>query len=377
MSTASSQDMTPEALEGNRKYRRSELPRPYPDPDAWDQNLTSALESPERKKNYEIFLNSEKSLTVDYLPVRLDVENVSRCNYRCTMCQVSDWGPTFQRAQDMAFEEFKDLIDSQYGLIEVKLQGMGEPLLGREVFFKMIQYARSKHIWVRTTHNGALLHFRDNYKKLIDSGINEVQISIDGADKETFEGIRVGSNFDLVKSNCLLLNNYCDENDLLRTRMWTVLQQSNLKGFLDFVHLAHELKFKRQTFTLSLTEWGQDKWSKANRSVTAEDSITPEIANEAIELGKQLGVEVTFWDVTEKYSVTSKQTLCRWPWERTYVSSDMKLVPCCMIANPNVLELGDASDLSKTWNSEAYQDFRRAHLEGRIPKVCRFCYQDG
>ena len=363
-------------LKEHRRYRRDELPKPYPDPEAWDANLAAALASdPRRKENYERCQKAEKSVDVDYLPTRLDVENVSRCNYRCTMCQVSDWGPSYQRARDLKVEEFKNLIDEQYGLIEIKLQGMGEPLLGRDAFFEMIQYARSKHIWVRTTHNGSLLHYRNNYQKLIDSGINEVQLSIDGATKETFENIRHGSRFELVRDNCKLINDYCNDQGLLRTRMWTVLQNKNVHEFLDLVDLAHQMDFKRLTYALTLSEWGQDHWARANREVTVEDLVTPELANQAIDMGRELGVEVTFWNITEKFSTESPDTLCIWPFERAYISSDLRAVPCCMIANPEVLDLGDASNFTEVWNSEVYREFRRAHLEGRIPEPCRLCYK--
>ena len=108
------QKLTSTEIEENRKYRRTQLPKPYPDPEQWDSNLKAALESDSRRKaNYDLSLRAEKSVDVDYLPIRLDVENVSRCNYRCTMCQVSDWGPSFQRAPDMTLEEFKGLVDEQ------------------------------------------------------------------------------------------------------------------------------------------------------------------------------------------------------------------------------------------------------------------------
>ena len=364
------------ALRDNHSYRRTQLPKPYPDPEAWESNLQAGLSSdPRRKENYERFLRAQRSVELDYLPIRMDVENVSRCNFRCTMCQVSDWGPTFQRAQDMTLDGFKALVDEQYGLIEIKVQGMGEPLLGRDTYFEMIRYARARHIWIRSTNNGSLLHFKDNYKKLIDSGINEVQISIDGATKETFEGIRRGSRFELVTANCKLLNDYCNQQGLLRTRMWTLLQRDNASEFLDFVTLAPQLGFKRLTFALSLSEWGSDDWARANREVTVEDIMTPELAQEAIDTGRALGVEVTFWDIAAKYSTESTETLCQWPFERAYVSSDMRVVPCCMIANPEVADLGDATKFSQVWNSDSYAEFRRAHLEGRIPKVCQSCYQ--
>jgi MoaA/NifB/PqqE/SkfB family radical SAM enzyme len=59
----------------------------------------------------------------------------------------------------------------------------------------MTRYAREKHIWVRTTTNASLLHLKDNYRKMIDADVNELQISVDGASKQVYEGIRCGANY--------------------------------------------------------------------------------------------------------------------------------------------------------------------------------------
>jgi pyrroloquinoline quinone biosynthesis protein E len=239
----------------------------------------------------------------------------------------------------------------------------------------MIRYARSKHIWVRSTNNGSLLHYAGNYKKLIDSGINEAQVSVDGTTKHSFEKIRRGGNFKLVMDNCKLLNDYCNELGLLRTRMWTVLQRDNQAEFLDFIPLAHELGFPRATFSMAMTDWGQDHWTKANAEASVDDAITPEVAEKAIELGRGLGVQVTFWNSVGKNDTQSPEHLCRWPFQWAFISSDMRVAPCAIISNPDVHELGDARRFTQTWNSQTYREFRLAHLEGRIPVVCRGCYE--
>ena len=360
----------------DRTYRRTQLPEPKPDTYAYTLNRWVALaSSPRRLVNYLRYKRSPRTGQLNYLPIKLDIENVSRCNFHCTMCQVSDW-PGYKRAEDMTLAQFKELIDSQYGLIEIKLQGMGEPLLGREDFFEMIRYARSKHIWVRTTTNASILHHKENYRRLVETGVNEIQISIDGATKETFERIRRGSKFELVAQNCKLINDYCNQRNRLLTKMWVVLQKDNLSEFLDFGPLSHELGFKRLTYALNLTDWGQERWTAINNAVTVEDSISPGDAHHAIAEGKKLGLDVAFWNVTSKYSATSSRTLCAWPFERAYISSDMRIVPCCKIGNPDVSDLGDAHRFTEIWNSSQYQEFRQAHIEGRIPTVCIECYEN-
>ena len=358
-------------------FRRTKLPAPQPNLFAYRLNRFTALgTSPRRLLNYIKYRRARRSVDVAYLPVRLDVENVSRCNFHCTMCQVSDW-PKYRRADDMSFTDFKRLIDEQYGLLELKVQGIGEPLLGRDTYFEMLKYARSKRIWVRTTTNASLLHLKDNYKKLVDSGVNDIQISIDGATKATFEKIRRGSHFETVVANCKLINAYCRKRGVERTRMWICVQQDNIHEFFDFIPLAHEMGFRRMTYALNLNDWGQEKWNVANRAVTVEDQVTSSMAEKAMARGRALGVEVTFWKTAARYRAASPERLCPWPFERAYVSSDMRIVPCCIIGNPDVAELGDGRRFTAEWRGPTYREFRLAHLEGRIPNVCHGCYESG
>lgn len=351
------------------------LPVPRPDAEAYERNLRLALARSSRTRdNYERLQRASRDDIVAHLPTKLDFENVSRCNFRCGMCQVSHW-ESGRRAVDMRFEDFARIIDDLDTLVEIKLQGVGEPLLGGDAFFRMIRYARQRHIWVRTTTNASLLHLRDYARQLVDSGVNEVQVSLDGASREVFEGIRHGGDFGIVTSNCALLNGICNERDLLLTRMWVVVQQSNVAEMMDLVELGSRLGFRRITFALDLHGWGQDLVAAANMKLIVPEAEVLNLAFAAVERGRQLNVEVTYWRNTTKYDVSQRSRLCPWPFERAFVSSDLRVVPCCMIGNPAVVDLGSALDFTATWNSEPYRAFRRAHIEGKLPDACKSCYE--
>ena len=368
---ASGRELTP-------KERLLALPKPVPSAGtaAYDRERELALAfNSRRRENFDAYLKAKtnKQAKLDYLPIKLDIENVSRCNFRCTMCQVSDWHKG-TRAKDLPLECFKRIIDEQYGLVEIKLQGMGEPLLQRDDFIEMVKYARKSHIWVRTTTNASLLHLRNNYKKLIDADPNEVQISIDGATKETFEGIRRQSDFEQVVKNCVLINDYCREKGVRRTKMWVVVQKQNVHEAHQLLDLAHRTGFEDLVYSVDLNFWGQQSWQKANTAVAAENEMSPALCEELVQRGAKLGVRVSFWIIMDKFSTQSPDTLCPWPFERAFVSSDERVVPCCMIANPQVSDLGGAQNFTETWNSKTYEDFRQSHLDGRIPDVCKSCY---
>jgi MoaA/NifB/PqqE/SkfB family radical SAM enzyme len=354
--------------------KKIELPRPIPcgGIDYYKDEIKLCLSLNNKKQeNYKKYLLGRKNKTkLDYFPVKLDIENVSRCNFRCQMCQVSEWDKG-KRAEDMSFDSFKDLIDEQYGVVELKIQGMGEPTLGRDEYYKMIRYARDQHIWVRTVTNASILHKSENYKKIIDSGVNELQISIDGSTKEVFEGIRAKADFNKVIENCKLVNLYAEKVNKKVTKMWTVVQKDNIHQLDDLVELAAELHFPSMVFSFDLGDWGQEDWTKKNIDFQS-NAIDYDRGLDLIEKGNKLGVEVYFWYLDSKYN---ENNLCPWPFERAYVSSDMRIVPCCMVATPEVENLGNAENFSKDWNSDKYLKFREKHISGSIPKYCKSCYK--
>lgn len=362
-----------------KEFLRS-LPRPEPSAgmQAYEQEREAALAlSPRKRANYETYRKSmRRSADVDYLPIKLDIENVSRCNFACTMCVVSAWRKG-KRARDMTLDEFRSIIDEQHGLVEIKLNGLGEALMQGNDYFEMIKYARAQRIWVRMTTNASLLHLRDNYRKLVDSGVNEIDISVDGPDKQTFETIRRQSKFEHVVRNCGLLNDYTRSLGVVRTKMWTLVQEANYRKLPALVELASKMGFQNVIFSLNLHGWGNADLAERNRAVTVEERLDPEYLRGLIRQGESLGIKVRFWSVNDKFDTASPATLCGWPFERAVITSDLRTVPCCMIGDPDAFEIGRNSGKSFTelWTGKEYAAFRKAHLEGKIPEICRACYK--
>jgi len=330
------------------------------------------IENEERLQNFFISTSQPRTeLKRDYIPTVIDIEPLSRCNYRCIMCQLSGWKDG-QRTEDLELKDYKNFIDSQYGLTEIKLQGIGEPLLHPD-FFKMVEYAVKKKIWVRTTINGSLLE-NDNYKRLIKSGIHDIQISFDGATKEIFERIRKQSNFDNVVTNLTNLNKYANNLNKEVTNMWVLLQQFNKHQILDFVKIAKKMHFKKMTFSIGIGFWGQEKWEKANTKKIAKDILTKDIKQQLLELKLSEDIDITIWDLQDKFSTKDVSSLCPWPFNRAFIGSDLRISACCMIANPDILDLGDAQNFTKDWNGPKMISFREQHLTGNIPECCKNCY---
>lgn len=133
-------------------------------------------------------------------PEYIIVETSSRCNFRCVMC---DREHTRRPVADMSLDLFKQIVDEavKYPTTKLFLQFLGEPLLNRQII-PMIRYAKESGIsFVSISTNGMLLNRNGLDDGLLVSGIDEINISVDGATKETFEQIRPRVSFERIEKN--------------------------------------------------------------------------------------------------------------------------------------------------------------------------------
>ncbi|MBF0465648.1 MAG: radical SAM protein [Nitrospirae bacterium] len=347
------------------------MPLPQVDTEAYNKTIQAGFKKyPQREENYKKYLLNPRSINLDYMPIKMDIEPINRCNLRCTMCLIPMLDSQ-QAADDLMLEDFKRLIDDQYGVYEIKIQGIGETFLHKD-FIKMVQFASEKYIWTRTATNAVIIDQNEYYKAIVDAGIGEMLLSIDGTTKETYEKIRVNSNFERVVKNAKLINNYCNKVGIDKTRMWAVLQKENFHELYNFVPFAKELGFKRLTLTINLGFVGDKTLQEINRPKDISKTITQDNVDRLLELADRAEIDLTFWYITTKYT---KDNLCPWPFERAFISCDKYICPCCTITNTKAVNFGQAEHFSEIWFSELYRNFRAAHKEGNIPHECRFCYK--
>jgi len=281
------------------------------------------------------------------------------------MCIVSTTG---YKGEHLPYEDFTNILDTQIGIIELKIQGLGEPFLNKD-FTKMVKYASNRGIWTRSTTNATTLHLNENYKKVIDANIGELQISVDGTQKNTYEKIRINADFELVKNNCKLINQYQKEKNVLKTRMWTLLQKDNIEDLMHYPYFAKELGFDRLTISMDTHGWGDDEWSKKNAKKRVH--LTQGDIDKLLKIADEINLDLTFWDISSKYT---KKNLCQWPFSRCMISADLKVVPCCMISDPKIYTFGGNKNFHQIWFKD-YVEFRENHINNDIPSICKFCYE--
>ncbi len=333
--------------------------------------------------NYSKFLSWQAEdnpfAPIDFLPVSGNISPISRCNFKCTMCAVSDFA-NGKRCEDMSLDLFIRRLDDLAGLVQVSLVGLSELFLLTHTLEPMLRACKERKIWTHIVTNGSLLHQHNWIERLVEIDVDEVTVSVDGVTKTTFESIRNKSNFERVIANATELNKIFDAMGVTphRTKMAVVLQSVNFHELFDFVPFAKHLGFKSIAFSIEAFDWGSEVWRYKNSQNVR--GITKDDVSKLVEQAKSFDISIGFVDVVQRYVAEPKaSSLCSWPFSKIFISSDDRVVPCCHISNPDHFEIGNG--LSETfsakdaWFSDAYIDFRSAHAKGSIPDACSSCYK--
>lgn len=136
------------------------------------------------------------------IPRRVTIETVFGCNAKCTMCVIDH--PTERPKGVMDLGLFKRTVDAlapYRDRIEMfDLFALGEPLLDPHLF-ERVRYVKARGFRRLAISTNAHLLDHGRERALLESGIDTVICSIDGARKETHEAIRVKVDFDRATRN--------------------------------------------------------------------------------------------------------------------------------------------------------------------------------
>ena len=120
------------------------------------------------------------------MPVCLYLEVTNRCNLLCETCP-----RTFEALEppaDMSWEMFTRIVDQVPGVKRVVLHGVGEPMLVKHLP-DMVRYLKARGTHVLFNTNGTLLAPK-KHREIIETGLNELRVSLDAAEAATFMKVR-------------------------------------------------------------------------------------------------------------------------------------------------------------------------------------------
>lgn len=310
-------------------------------------------------------------------PTSLQLECTTKCNLRCRMCDSPIWD---RRGMVMSISDFKKIIDQFPFLVKVNLQGMGEPLLNKDLF-KMINYCKSRKIMVLFTTNATLID-DITARKIVDSGLDYIVISVDGATAETFEKIRIGSKFEQVIENIKKLVAARGSLEKPRIIFHFCAMSDNIEELPQVVKLAKDIGADGLE-GLDAIFWGKEYLKEKLSDKTLESDIikAKRIINEAKIEAKRMGLKFFWWGTNEELlssddlSLHPDPILCKAPFRSCFITVDGYVTQCSDIPDPRVSNFGNIleQDFNEIWNSSEYRAFRKAFLRGEIPELCKEC----
>jgi MoaA/NifB/PqqE/SkfB family radical SAM enzyme len=342
--------------------------------------MTATLKDPRRY--FEAV--AHRSVEATAPPVCLYLEVTNRCNLLCETCPRTF--ETLEPPADMSWELFTRIIDQVPEVARVVLHGVGEPMLVKSLP-RMIRYLKDRGIYVLFNTNGTLLSAK-KYRELIDTGLDELRVSLDAADARTFQAVRGKNFFDRIVRNVRGFTELQRELGVTspRVSLWLTGLKETIAQLPEFVRLAatmHVREVYLQRLVYDDTGFGMARpESSLFESVHAEESAAIDAAQR---LAGEHGIRLDASGATEPGLSLHQQeesqpwSTCRRPWSLMYFTAHGRALPCCIAPfsarGYDSYTLGDATQqtLRDIWNGAAYQDFRRELLSDAPPKPCANC----
>ena len=179
---------------------------------------------------------TERSRVAEAPPVCVYLEVTNRCNLLCETCP-----RTFEALEppaDMSWQLFTSIVDQLPGLARAVLHGVGEPMLVKSLP-RMIRYLKERGVYVLFNTNGTLLRRRKR-RELIETGLDELRVSLDAAEAQSFLQVRGKNFFDRIVRNVGEFTALQKEigASTPRVSLWLTGLKETVAQLPDFVRLA-------------------------------------------------------------------------------------------------------------------------------------------
>jgi len=271
------------------------------------------------------------------LPVEYIVETTAKCNLYCPMCPRETHK---QPKADMTGQVFERLVREAGTTAEhMMLIGLGEPFMDPQIF-ERIEFCHQHSVSTLLSTNGTFLDER-TAARVLDSPLEQITLSFDGAKKETFEFYRKGAKFEKVRDNFV---NFARMKRERRSRLQVVVQMVKMEG------------------NASEVEDFMAFWS----AIPGVDQVRIK-ADETNLMRPDAGHAAADW-----------KHPCHYLWRgAVYVKQNGDVYPCCQSYMLDGAPLGnlEKQPLLAIWDSAEIQRMRRLHATGRGGEIdmCSRC----
>jgi radical SAM protein with 4Fe4S-binding SPASM domain len=289
------------------------------------------------------------------VPISLSIEPTTACNLGCPECPSGLKKFTRDTGNLKTENLSKWLQDIEQKLWYINFYFQGEPFIHKDIL-DQIKWANTRGIYTSTSTNA---HFIDEElaRKIVESKLDQLIISLDGVTQTVYEKYRINGNLEAVLRGT---KNIIQAKRNIQSKLPHVVFQ-----FLVVSHNEHQIEEAKSL----ASEMGVDEI----RFKTAQ-VYDFENGNELI-------------PKNEKYSRYKKSSSGKWViknklenhcwrmWSGSVITWNGLVVPCCFDKDAKH-QLGDLkkSSFLEIWKSERYKRFRfQVQTKRKSIDICKNC----
>ncbi|MGA9947568.1 MAG: radical SAM protein [Xanthobacteraceae bacterium] len=327
----------------------------------------------------------------EHEPVCLYLETTNRCNLLCTTCP-----RTYEELEppaDMSWDLFTSIVDQIPRLERAVLHGVGEPMLVKHLP-RMVRYLKDRGTYVLFNTNGTVLNEK-NGRALIEAELDELRVSFDASNPESYRVIRGKNYFNRILKNVKAFRELQEREGHVKPRVsaWLTGLRETIEELPDFVRVAAETGVK-EVHLQRLVFFKDDAIGLARPDQALYEQLSGAETvhiDRAAGLAKSLGITFSASGGASEPGVSLKRhdngtpdsstpwSMCRRPWTVMYFTANGRALPCCIAPfsqrGYENYTLGDATQqtLRDIWTGPAYASFRKALLSNTPPQACAGC----
>src|ERR1700761_7263914 len=261
----------------------------------------------------------------EHEPVCLYLETTNRCNLLCTTCP-----RTYEELEppaDMSWQLFTSIVDQVPNLHRAVLHGVGEPMLVKNLP-RMVRYLKDRGTYVLFNTNGTVLNEK-NGRALIEADLDELRVSFDASNAESYRAIRGKNYFNRILKNVRAFRELQEREGHAKPRVsaWLTGLRETIAELPDFVRVAADTGVK-EVHLQRLVFFNDNAFGMARPDQALYERLSGEETvhiDRAAELARRLGIEFSASGGASEPGVSLKRSdndgasgspwsLCRRPW---------------------------------------------------------------
>lgn len=317
------------------------------------------------------------------------IEVTNHCNLLCETCPRTF--VTYEEPKTLSWENFLKIAEQFPNMERAVLHGIGEPLINKDLP-RMIAHLKARGVYVLFNTNATLLNAEWS-RQLIDSGLDELRCSIDGADPKTYALIRGAPLLHKIVHNLtefMRLQQAMGANTP-RASLWMTGVRENIDELPDLLRLAAkmgvpEVYLQRMVYYHE-AEAAPGMMTAGHGLFDHFDDYVDQLVTECEALASELGILFKASGATNPRSSLEASKAreqqpwkaCMRPWTTAYITANGNALPCCIspfaTQNYESLKLGNVFEQSfeEVWNNDRYQQWRERLLSDQPHEACAGC----